>query len=714
MGGRVGSQFDVVITGEHLYEAGELVFSDPRIRAKQKLDSAGKPVPNRYVVKIAADCPTGLYEARVLTRLGVSSARIFPVGTLTEVTQKQPNRTLEAAQVLPLNCVCNGFLTQRSVDYYKFQAKKDQRLVVDCAARGIDSKLNPTVIIADAQGRDVVVDRRGGVLDFKVPTDGTYVIKIHELTFDGGPAYYYRLGLWEQPANEPIVRQPSTKAVNSFSWPPFGLPARAKQSEVETNDDGEHAQRITLPCDIAGRFYPAADADVFEFEAKKGEVWWIELASQRLGLPTDPTVLVQKVVKGKGSKDGKLTDVLQLTDIPSPVRVSSNGYAYDGPAYNPGSADCLGKLAIKEDGLYRLQVSDLFGGTRSERDHVYRLVIRRAAPDFSLVAWALHMQLRNGDRNALSKPIALRNGATMALEVIAIRRDGFNGDIELSMEGLPKGVRAKGLKIAAGKSRGLMLVTADPDAPRGYANATFVGRSTIGGTVVTRPCRLASFSWPIPDHWREFPNPRLLGDVPVSVSGIEQVPLSIASEKSVVEAKEGEKLTIPLVLKRNSKFSGSKIKMRAIGCRFERVPAFDLPIQADRSQVVLDLKKLKVKPGEYHLSCFGGGVVKYCHDKELVASAEATSKKMLAKVKALQAELKKVSAKVQKAPAANKAKTTKALAAVKARMKVATDALNATQAQLRRVRALAKPKDIADIVVCEPITIRVQPVEKKR
>ena len=713
MGGKVGNEVEVAITGEHLDEAGDLIFSDPRITAKRTFDTAGVPIANRYVVVIASDCPTGLYEARVMTRLGISSSRIFSVGTLTEVVAAKPNRTLATSQELPLNSVCNGTVADRSIDYYTFQAKKGQRLVVDCATRGIDSKLNATVIIGDAAGRDLLVERRGGVLDFAVPKDGTYVIKIHELTFKGGPAFYYRLGLWEQAVGTPIVRQPTTKPVNSFSWPPLGLAEKAQQEEVEPNNDGAHAQRIKLPCDISGRFYPAADVDVFEFEAKKGEEWWIEVASERLGLPTDPAILVQRVVKGEKGAADTLTDVLELTDIPSPVKVSSNGYAYDGPPYNTGSSDILGKLAIKEDGLYRLQLSDLFGGTRSVPGHVYRLVIRRAAPDFALVAWALHMELRNGDRNALSKPIALRGGATMALEVVAFRRDGFNGDIELTMEGLPKGVTAHGLKIPAGQSRGIMLITAQADAPRGYANATFVGRSTIDGKAVTRPCRLASVAWPIPDSWGEIPSPRLLADVPVSVSGIELAPLTIAAKTPVLEAKVGEKLTIPLVHKRMSDFSGDKIQMKMIGSGFEKAPGFDLPTKADSSQVVLDLKALNIPPGEYRVSFLGGGVVKYRHRPELVASVDAASKKMLEEVKVLEAEVKKVATDAQNAPAAKKEQMTKALAVVNAKMKAATDVLNATQEQLKKAKEEAQPRDIADIIVGEPFTIRVQPVEKK-
>src|SRR5262245_35560080 len=90
MGGKVGTEFEVTITGEHLDEAGDLIFSDRRITAKCKLDTAGKPTEGRYVVAIASGCPVGLYEARVMTRLGISSSRIFAVGTLNEVVPTKP------------------------------------------------------------------------------------------------------------------------------------------------------------------------------------------------------------------------------------------------------------------------------------------------------------------------------------------------------------------------------------------------------------------------------------------------------------------------------------------------------------------------------------------------------------------------------------------------------------------------------------------------
>jgi hypothetical protein len=712
MGGQVGTQVEIKISGEHLDEADQLVFSDKRLTATRKLDAAGLPEPDRYIVTIPADCQPGLYETRIMTRLGISSSRAFCVGTVPEVMQTKPNTTLATALELPLNSICNAVMSSRAADHYVFAARKGQRVVVDCATRGIDSKLDAVLIIADAAGRDLVVERRGGALDFTVPEDGRYVIKVHELTFNGGPAYYYRLALSELPADALVTRLPSTKQVNSFSWPPPGLKDEAETREIEPNNDRAHAQRITLPCDIAGSFYPAADVDIFEFDAKKGEVWWVEVASERLGLPTDPAILVQKVVRSGDTE--KLTDVAEFSDIPSPVKVSSNGYAYDGPPYNAGSSDILGKLEIQEDGMYRLQLTDLFGGTRNDRRNVYRLVIRKAVPDFALVAWGLHMELRNGDRNAVSKPLALRGGATMALEVVAIRRDGFNGDIDLAMDGLPEGVTAKGLKIPAGQSRGLMLVSAREDAPRGFANANFTGQATIDGAVVTRPCQLASMAYPIPDAWNEIPRPRLMADVPVSASGYEFAPITIsAATKELLTVVAGEKLTIPLNHKRRSDFSAATLQLKTMGAVFERTPAFDVQLTADSSQAVLDTGALRAAPGDYLIAFYGGAVAKYRHHPEAIALAGIAQRKAEQQLQGIEAELKKLIEAAQAAASENKPAAEQAVEAAKARQKAAAAAVAAAAEQVKKATAAANPTDIVDIVVSEPIAIRVTPAEKK-
>lgn len=680
MGGQAGTTVDVTISGENLDDLGELRFSHPGITATPKLGEDGVPLPNQYTVTIAPDCPTGVHESRIMSRLGLSSSRVFSVGNLPEVIANESHNTLETATPLQVNSICNGQMKAKAIDYYTFEAKKGQRLVISSAAAGIDSKLKSVLIVADEDGNDLQVERRGGAIDFTPETDGKFVIKVHDLTYGGGPYYFYRLTVEEIAADAVVPRPASTRNVNAFSWPPTDLALAAASTEVEPNNQSTKAQQITLPCDIEGSFFPAADIDTFEFAAKKGDVWWVEVASERLGLPTDPSITVHHV-KQTGDQEEEV-DVTQLSDIPSPVKVSSNGYSYDGPPYNAGSSDILGKVEIKEDGLYRLRLTDLFGGTRDDARNIYRLIIRQAQPDFAMVGWALHMNLRNGDRNALSKPIALRGGATMPIEVIVVRRDGFDGAIELGMENLPEGVTASGLTIPPGKCCGTLLVTAAEHAPRGLTSASFYGRAEIDGKLVTRQGSYASMAWPVTNAWSEIPSPRLLADVPVSVGGSENTPLSIApAEDKVYEVIEGKSLTLPLILSRRCEFSGPTMSMKTFGEPFDKNSAFDVSLKEDASETVLDLAKLKPAPGLYTIAFYGSAVAKYSYNTAAVTEAE------------LALEVAKKSA--NQAPAEEQDKATAAVASAEKR--------------LQAVQKEAAPKDIVDIIVSKPIQIRVIP-----
>ena len=692
MGGQVGTKVDVTITGENTENVSELMFSTPKITAKPVAGTE-----NKFTVSIAADAPVGIYDARVMSRLGVSAARAFSVNKLPEVTRTKANNSVETAMTLPLGTICNATMTKRSVDFYAFQGVKGKRVAVDCAATGIDSRLTPVLILADAKGGDLKVNRTGGVIDFTPPADGTYLIKVSDLTYQGGERLFYRLALQEVAGSGPAPRQPQTQTVSAMSWPPAGLAATAKMNEKEPNNKPAEAQKIALPCDIAGSFFPAADVDTFEFTAKKGETWWVEVASERLGLNTDPFVLVQQV-KATGGKE-TLTDVAELYDIAPPMKVTSNGYSYDGPPYDAGSPDVNGKFEIKEDGTYRLQVRDLFGGTRSDANNIYRLIVRQATPDFSLAAWAVHMTLRNGDRASLSKPMALRAGETRAFEVVVQRRDGFDGEIEIGMENLPPGVSATGLKIAKGKPYGHLILTASSDVKRGFSLAKIIGKATVNGAVVTRPVRVASMEWPVKDAKGEIPAPRLMADVPVSVTDSEQAPLTIApAENKVFEAKVGETLKIPLKLTWRNEFNGTSIKVKAYGEGFSAVKEFDIPLKAATYDAVLDLAALKIAPGDYTFAFQSLGICKYRYNPAAVPLAEAEQKKAEQLAATVAAEAKKLAA--TDAEAAKKAAEKQKQA--DAAMKTATN-------RMKAITTAASPTDTVEILISEPIRVSVKP-----
>jgi hypothetical protein len=302
----------------------------------------------------------------------------------------------------------------------------------------------------------------------------------------------------------------------------------------------------------------------------------------------------------------------------------------------------------------------------------------------------------------------------MALEVVAVRRDGFDGDIELEMDGLPSGVTAHGLKIPAGKSRGIMLVTAAQDAPRAVASARIIGRAEINGVKVVHPCRLASMAWPVPDSAGEIPYPRLLADVPVSVSGYEFAPITLtASERKVWEVTAGSKLTIPLVATRRSEFSGATMSLRTFGAGFESNPSFTVPLTSDALQATLDLAALKTPPGEYTIAFYAGAVAKYRYNLDAVVAAETAHRRAEQELMAIENEAKKLAAEVKTIAAEHKAEADQALEAIAAKQKAAAARVAAAADRRAKATEAAKPREIVDIVISEPIAIRVQAAESR-
>jgi len=302
----------------------------------------------------------------------------------------------------------------------------------------------------------------------------------------------------------------------------------------------------------------------------------------------------------------------------------------------------------------------------------------------------------------------------MALEVTAVRRDGFDGEIELSMEDLPDGVTAAGLKIPAGQSRGIMLLTAHQDAPRGLRIAKFFGRALVDGKEVIRPCQMASMAWPVRDAWGEIPAPRLLVDVPVSVGGSEFAAISIAAKESKVwEATADETLKIPLAHIRREEFSGGTMGLKTLGVGFDRTPKFDVSLAADQSEVAFDLAKLKPPPGDYLIAFYGSAVAKYRYYPDAVTAAEFDHKRAQAVAAEVAKEAERLATEATTAAAEAKAEAQKAAQAVAERKKTADAALAAAAKRLQDAKKQAQPKDIVDIIVSEPIAIRIKPARTK-
>ncbi len=123
------------------------------------------------------------------------------------------------------------------------------------------------------------------------------------------------------------------------------------------------------------------------------------------------------------------------------------------------------------------------------------------------------------------------------------------------------------------------------------------------------------------------PSPRLVTGLPISVTGAEYAPISIAAkEKKVWEAIAGQKLTIPLQHTRRCEFSGNVLQLKTSGAGFEQVPRFDVSLASDSSEVTLDLAALKTPPGNYLIAFYGTAVAKYQSGLEALAKEKSNPK----------------------------------------------------------------------------------------
>ena len=637
--GRSGAKVEVAVTGANLDEADALHFSHPGITAKA--------MEKKFAVLIATDVPPGIYDVRVSGKLGVSNPRAFVVGDLPELVETKPNDKPEAAVELPLGSVFNGTVAAAADDHFKFTAKRGQRVIIECAAAEIDSRLSPVLAVFDAQARELATSRRWGLLDFTAPTDAVYSLRLHDLAYAGGPEHFYRLTVATNPhldfvfppSGQPGVKSrftlygrnlpggtlanlasidgkplekleteidvpgsaqvrgdglltPAAAAVEGFSYrlnsakgvsnPVFiSFSGAAVIIEHEPNDQPAQARKITPPCEIAGQFYPAADVDCFTFDAKKGEVWWIEVISNRLNLPTNPFVLVQR----------------DASDLQEAYGAEANPKE---KRFSPVSNDPATRVEVKEDGAYRVKVRDLFGGARREPRSVYRLSIRKESPDFRLAAFIEPPPETTNDRAAAPRAAFIRGGGTIAIKVFAFRRDNFAGDIELSAEGLPAGVSCVPTKILAGKNEGLLLLTAGEKPERSVGSIRIIGKAKIGETELVHEARGAAVRWPVTDFNIDAVQVRLTRDFTLAVSAVETAVVSISpAEEKLWEVTAGGKLTIPLKIERQVEFA-EPLKLKGFGAPgIETLKEFDIDAKSVTFTATIDLASAKIPAGSH-------------------------------------------------------------------------------------------------------------------
>src|SRR5262245_2751259 len=262
-----GTTIDVTLTGENLGGVTQIIFNgDGGLTATNQPPAAPPPAnpsvvvestgggisvaapapPKRdeknLVLKVTATADASLSprELRVVAPGGVSNPLNLNVGQWPEIAKRDPNTSLAEAQAIELPAVISGVLNAAAqTNYYKFKAKKGDKLVfeVDAARRG--SQLDSSLFVLDAKGKELSRNEDAIGLDsllfFTAPADGDFIMALRDFRFRGGGEYSYRLTAGPIPYVESLF--------------PFGG-ARGKPVEVAiTGHNLDGTTKITL--DIA-------------------------------------------------------------------------------------------------------------------------------------------------------------------------------------------------------------------------------------------------------------------------------------------------------------------------------------------------------------------------------------------------------------------------------------------------------------------------------
>jgi hypothetical protein len=377
-------------------------------------------------------------------------------------------------------------------------------------------------------------------------------------------------------------------------------------SDSAAKDAPDKAQQITLPATVAGRLAQRNDRDWYTFEAKKGDVYYIDTIADRLNQPMAVSVSIRRADDAADAK---------------PVVESADDETNLGsPAFRTATRDPILKWDVQKDGVYRLCVRDKFGVSTSDPTRQYIVSIRKPQPDFQVVATPMS---GSGADAALWNTL-LRKGGSAPLRISVLRQDGFAGDVKIETEGLPKGVECTTPTIPGGESSGIVIFTTTSDASNWSGTIKLTARSKLDDHDISRAVRCGTVVWgQLGDGKNQDPKnsldpvtSRMSRDLALGVYCDEADPLTIRpAEEKVYEVQQGTKVSIPLTIKKTTEFKQA-LKLKLVGTDAKNAKDVTVEPSADKATLDLDLAQMKLPPGTYSLCLASAAQIKYMRPDE--------------------------------------------------------------------------------------------------
>ncbi len=466
------------------------------IATKMELDKDGKE-PSLTKIKLkftVADIALpGVREFRIVGPTGASTLGQIVITKDPVLVEDPKNDDASTAQEITVPCnVCGTVEKVEDVDFYRFKIDQPTTLSFHCQAMRLQDKIHdlqthvdPIITVRDAQTNSTLASVDNSYAADPVLTRefraGEYLLEVRDVRYSGNRYWNYSIEVNDRPFvshvypsavakgqavdlqlvghhlpvaktvawQAPIKFGPRTISVslplesgpsNPVAVVLSDLPV-ALESEDENNLPGK-AQAVSWPGAVSGRIESEADIDCYTFETRKGDRISIEVQARRNWSGLDSIIRILNA-------DGK-----PLTENDD-LRLWNRMTVQDSQIEN---------WTVPADGNYIVEIRDVH--LRGGNEFVYLLELTQAQPYFELVL--------DSDKSWLTP------GTSAALFVRCVRRNGFDGEIQLHADGLPEGVTATCGRILPGKGvDGCIILEAAGDARMNASNIHVWGTASV-------------------------------------------------------------------------------------------------------------------------------------------------------------------------------------------------------------------------------------------
>lgn len=479
--------YDVLVSGEGV--TGKII--PPEMTEEEK---AKKPelVKMQVEFTVVPGAMPGVRDFRIATPNGASTIGQLVIARGEVVRESGDNNTMDKAIAVPAPAtVCGAIEGAEDVDYFKFTAAEGEGLSFHVRCMRLQNRIHdlqqhadPMITIRTAAGATIAAADNyyagDPYLAHTFKEGGEYLLEIRDVRYQGNTYWQYSIEISNQPRvtnafplavnpgttvslelvgfqladQEAIAYQVPAQMDPGPQWAmlevgseltnpvPLVVTGQPLVREVESeNGSVEMAQPITIPGGINGRIESEADIDYFAFEASKDQQLTINVVARRHQSMLDSHLRIL-------SSEGK--ELVASDDF----KVGKRNYA-DSRVEN---------WKVPADGTYLVEIRDLH--LRGGDEFVYFVDITIATQHFFLQSDTDKTQLTPGT-----------SGVTF---VRIDRKNGFDGEVQLQVEGLGEGVTASCGRILAGRNDGCIIFHAAPDAPMQLGNVSISGTGMTG------------------------------------------------------------------------------------------------------------------------------------------------------------------------------------------------------------------------------------------